>query len=412
MPMIADKRADSHVIVACHAWYDDMIGGSFRLASEFAIDLANRGYDVSYVCCAASRNEDLPAEEMRDDVHLHRYLPPVSGTSGRRRMIHHVQQTRVLVEQIAAKNSVTAVSSHSPLQGLGAAKALGSQENVFINYTVHSPFDDELVSNVEGSVSMKMRLAVWMAGRVERRNCMLADRVQTDSRYTLDCLMEKYGTAIGDKGIVAPGWVEADRFRPAEDRGALRTKLGPDWLTDDPLFFTLRRLEHRMGIDSLVDACGILRRRGHVFRVLIGGGGSLRDELQRRIDAAELPDSVRLLGRIPEDQLAPAYAAADCFVLPTRALECFGLIVLEALACKTPVIASEVAAIPELASQQGDGWMFPAGDSVALANQMESFMDGRLTVTKNLRDIALNYDRPIAVDRWIELLKPAETSVW
>ncbi|TWU27161.1 GDP-mannose-dependent alpha-(1-6)-phosphatidylinositol monomannoside mannosyltransferase [Novipirellula galeiformis] len=398
-----------HLIVACHAWYDDMIGGSFRLASEFAIDLANRGHRVSYVCCAAPGKECLPAQEVVDGVQVHRYSPPAAGTSGRGRMAHHVQQTRMLVEQLDAKNPIVAVSSHSPLQGLGAAKALHSRKNVLINYTVHSPFDDELLSNVAGNISIATRLSIWMAGRVERRNCALADRVQTLSQFTMDQIAKKYGSVVKGKGIVAPGWVETERFQPAEDRGLLRSQLGGDWRTDHPLFFTLRRLENRMGLDTLVDACALLRQRGHSFRLLIGGGGPLRDELQSRIDAAELRDSVRLLGRLPETQLPLAYAAADCFVLPTRALECFGLIVLEAFACQTPVIATNVAAIPELASQQEMGWMFPPGDSVALADRMECFVTGDLQASKDLREIALNYDRSRVIDRWSELLEIPQT---
>ncbi|EMI21862.1 Glycosyl transferase, group 1 domain protein [Rhodopirellula maiorica SM1] len=394
----------SHILVACHAWYDDMTGGAFRLASEFAIDLAHRGHIVSYVCCAAPGKEDLPSQEMCKGVRVHRYRPAKPNTNRLRRLNHHVQHTRQLVTQIDETTPISAISSHSPLQGLGAAKAISHQNNIFINYTVHSPFDDEILSNVEGPIGLATRFAAWMAGRVDRRNCVLADRVQTDSNYTLSRFIDKYGEVAKSKGVVAPGWVETETFQPVPDRGVMRSHIGADWQTDDPIFFTLRRLERRMGLDTLIEACALLREKKCRFHVLIGGSGPLQSELQSQIDALELSDCVRLLGRLPEEHLHLAYAAADCFVLPTRALECFGLIVLEAFACNTPVIASNAAAIPELATQQGNGWMFPPGDTHELADRMERFLTGEMLPCNNLRELALNYDRQRIISRWIELL--------
>jgi glycosyltransferase involved in cell wall biosynthesis len=159
-----------------------------------------------------------------------------------------------------------------------------------------------------------------------------------------------------------------------------------------------------MGLETLVDACQMLAQRGLKFRTLIGGGGPLRESLQERIHAAGLQESVRLIGRLPEEQLADCYAAADCFVLPTKALECFGLIVLEAFACNTPVIASNVAAIPELAERQGREWMFEPGDVKQLADRMQAFLEQRLTPTVDLRAVAMEYDKPKVLAEWERVL--------
>jgi glycosyltransferase involved in cell wall biosynthesis len=185
-----------------------------------------------------------------------------------------------------------------------------------------------------------------MARSIDRRNCRVADRVQCDSQYTLDTLQQKYPRQIGDKGCVAPGWVDYARFASAGSREQARHSLGPTWESEVPVLFTLRRLEARMGLDTLIEAAALVRDRGHNFRVLIGGSGSLRESLTGLIRERRLTDRISLLGRVPEADLPACYAAADCFVLPTRALECFGLIVLEAFAAGTPVIASNAAAIP------------------------------------------------------------------
>ncbi|GAB5442261.1 MAG: glycosyltransferase family 4 protein [Fuerstiella sp.] len=391
------------IVVACHAWYDDLIGGSFRLASEFAVWLAEQGHDVSYVCCQVDPNRELTSFEKK--VHVLRYPAP-SVTSGRLvRMRHHVQETKRLVSAVARQGPIDAVSSHSPLQGLGAGKAV-RRKSAVVNFTVHSPFDDELSSNVPSNQrgALRTRLARWAARWVDRQSIRSAHIVQTLSRYTLQNLTEKHGPPVSDRGAIEPGWVEADQFQPVEDRQAARRALGGVWEFDGPLFFTLRRLENRMGLETLVEACAVLKSEGLNFRTLIGGGGSLRETLQQQIDDAGLQDSVFLLGRLPEEQLAISYAAADCFVLPTRALECFGLIVLEAFACDTPVIASSAAAIPELAAQQGDDWMFEPGNSPQLADRMKRFLLGELKQNLSLREFALRYDRPVVQQRWERLL--------
>ena len=302
------------------------------------------------------------------------------------------------------EHPVQVISGHSPLQALGAMQAL-KHGTVHSNYTVHSPFDDELLSNSSsGRPGVAQRIASLVARRVDRRNCQLADQVQCDSRYTLSVMTQRHRRAVGHKGLVAPGWVESTRFVPAENRSAIRQVLGEHWNVDVPVFFTLRRLQNRMGLETLVDACQLLAQRGLKFRTLIGGGGPLRESLQERIHSAGIGESVRLLGRLPEEQLSDCYAAADCFVLPTKALECFGLIVLEAFACNTPVIASNVAAIPELAERQGREWMFEPGDVVQLADRMQAFLERQLKPTVDLRAVAMEYDKRKVLAEWEKTL--------
>jgi glycosyltransferase involved in cell wall biosynthesis len=83
------------------------------------------------------------------------------------------------------------------------------------------------------------------------------------------------------------------------------------------------------------------------------------------IKVAGLGGSVRLAGYIPEEDLAAYYQCADLFILPTRLLEGFGLVTLEALAAGTPVLATPVAANPEILERLDPGMLLtdvsPAG---------------------------------------------------
>lgn len=405
-----------HVVVACHAWYADSIGGSFRLASELAESLAANDCRVSYLC-AGPADRDLPDREEVGEVVVYRYRPP--DGSRLQRLRGHLRESVRLLARIHDDRPVNILTGHSPLQFHGAAKQarrLPDRAGLRTNFTVHSPFDDE-ITPVGGRIPLTTRLAIAIARRIDRACCRLADVVQTDSQYTLDVFRQRHRAAMlrddgSFKGVVAPGWVDTATFRPADELAAskaeLRASLGSPWpgRGDDagPVFFTLRRLEPRMGLEDLVDAAATLKRDGRQFRVLIGGGGSLRESLDERIAAAGLTDTVVMLGRIPEDSLAASYAAADCFVLPTRALECFGLIVLEAFAAEVPVIAAAAAAIPELAEHQGRDWLFPPGNADALADRMRRFLDGTLRPTQPLREFATGYDRETVLERWRSLL--------
>ena len=394
------------LIVAAHAWYGDLIGGSFRLATEFAQFLASRGHRVAYVCCAPQKRLLTPFPLTYDEevgVRVYRYparrpgsvVPPV---------FYHVLQTRRLVRRLTREFRVTAISGHSPLQFLGACQGARGT-GALRNYTVHSPFDDELLADTGRRGRWSNRCAATVARWIDGQNIRWADRVQTDSQYTLDTLCRKHGRRVLERGVVAPGWVDLEMFQPVADRAVVRAELGGTWQFDGPLFFTLRRLESRMGLDTLIAAADRLRQQGRRFRVLIGGGGPLAATLAATIRDRNLDEYVFLLGRVTQDQIGSCYAAADCFVLPTRALECFGLIVLEAYAAGTPVIASDVAAIPELVRQTSDAWLFPPGDDVQLASRMAAFLDGQLPAEHDVRSIAQRYEKNKVLAEWEKLLE-------
>ena len=159
-----------------------------------------------------------------------------------------------------------------------------------------------------------------------------------------------------------------------------------------------------MGLDTLIDAVDRVARNPRPFRVLIGGDGALRSNLEQRVRDLRLEGTVKFLGRLSEKQIPLCYAAADCFVLPTRTLECFGLIVLESFATGTPVIAARVAAIPELAQVQGESWLFEPGNAADLAARMEARLAGRLTCLADIRAFAERFDRPKILEQWSGLL--------
>jgi glycosyltransferase involved in cell wall biosynthesis len=195
-----------------------------------------------------------------------------------------------------------------------------------------------------------------------------------------------------------------ERFRIADDRTRLKAVLG--WPEDVPAFFTLRRLVPRMGLDSLLYALREVKSAGCSFVTIIGGQGPLRNELQKLIDDLGLKGLVYLVGHIPDSQLPAYYAAADAFLLPTAELECFGLIVLEALACGRPVLSTPVGAIPEILARIEPKWLARDQTPPAIADLIIEYLAGRLPrhAPEQLRHtVERLYAQPKILERLVSL---------
>jgi glycosyltransferase involved in cell wall biosynthesis len=158
-------------------------------------------------------------------------------------------------------------------------------------------------------------------------------------------VLQQYGVAA-ERIRVIPGGVDGDRFNPTLTRAEAREKLG--WEKDRPILVTVRRLATRMGLENLVTAIDRVRRRHPDVLLHVVGKGALQPLLQAQIEALGLTQHVRLLGFVPDEQLGLIYRAADISVVPTVALEGFGLVILESLAAGTPVLATPVGGIPEI----------------------------------------------------------------
>jgi glycosyltransferase involved in cell wall biosynthesis len=118
------------------------------------------------------------------------------------------------------------------------------------------------------------------------------------------------------------------------------------------------------GFDVLRRALAAIEMPSYALAV---GGGTPGDD---RVGNC----SLRLLGRVDNPRLqAIVYAAADVFVVPSLQ-EGLGQVALEAMACGTPVVASNVGGLPEIVIPGESGWLFPPGDADALRRELETLM--------------------------------------
>lgn len=177
---------------------------------------------------------------------------------------------------------------------------------------------------------------------------------------------------------VVPGGVDLVPFADLLSRRDARDLLG--WPGDRPVVLAVRRLVRRMGLEDLIDAVDLVRRQQQELLLLIAGSGPLQGELEARIRALGLEGQVRLLGRVPEQRLPLAYRAADLTIIPTVALEGFGLIAVESLAAGTAVLVTPVGGLPEVVAGLSPDLVLEAAGPAALADGMLRALRGGLAL--------------------------------
>jgi glycosyltransferase involved in cell wall biosynthesis/SAM-dependent methyltransferase len=349
-----------------------VLGGSERVVWEQSRRLAARGHHVRVVSRAPDGSGPPPLS--REGVGFRHF------TVGRRSAAAFIHGS-VLGARRAVRDEVNGYGAdvlhfNQPLSAFGAltSRALGRLPSL---YTFHSPAPLEYLGR-QGTTGLHRRGLAGGAGaallRTLERWCLArVTRIHVLSDYSAGLLRTLYGIG-GDRVVKIPGGVDPRRFRPADvSRDAVRADLG--WPMDRHVLFTLRNLEPRMGLDELIRAVDRLRRHVPDVMLMIGGDGSLRAELQRLVTGLGLSGHVRFLGYVEEERLAPCYQAADVFVLPTQALEGFGLVTVESLACGTPVLGTAVGATPEILGPLEKSLVFSGTTAPALADDLVRFLE-------------------------------------
>ena len=169
-----------------------------------------------------------------------------------------------------------------------------------------------------------------------------------------------------------PCGVNVGLFKPIA-RDIARSYTG---LNGDRIILFVGRIVPQKGIDKLVQAVSRLQDKQGIRLVVIGGDDRSRAEMQRLKDLARslrIEDSVSFLGLIAHDELPFFYSAADVCVVPSYH-ESFGLVVLESLACGTPVVATKVGGAETLIRPGETGYLVKNNDPHCLADSISQLM--------------------------------------
>lgn len=192
----------------------------------------------------------------------------------------------------------------------------------------------------------------WFARQLDSDNERLAAawrdadrliRVNRRDRSKLD--------PYNDDVVHVPNGYDTDIFERIPPREA-RERLGID--EDTPVVFALGTLKPRKGFQHLLRAMVRVRDAEPEARLVIGGQGGMRDELESLAEELGIADRTDLLGYVESETLNHWMNAADLFVLPSYS-ESFGVVQLEAMACGTPVVATKNGGSEEVVTSDDYG---------------------------------------------------------
>jgi glycosyltransferase involved in cell wall biosynthesis len=139
------------------------------------------------------------------------------------------------------------------------------------------------------------------------------------------------------------------------------------------LVAALDRAHYFKGVDVLLDA--LTRLPGNIDATIVGDG-DMRAEYERRARELGLDNRVTFTGRLSDDDLRSRYQAADVTVLPSTTMgEAFGLVLVESMACGTPVIASDLPGVRSVVANGVDGYLTPPGDVVSLVASIQRMFE-------------------------------------
>ncbi len=183
----------------------------------------------------------------------------------------------------------------------------------------------------------------------------------------------KYFNFSPERVGVVPGGVNFELFRPINKRRA-RERCGFD--SDGPILLYVGRFAPLKGLTRLLKSMVCFKGTKNIRLIIVGGNGFNSTEVRYLIEISKkcgVQDMVTFSGRVEQNILPYFYSAADLLVLPSR-YESFGLVALEALACGTPVVATQVGGMKNIIKQGETGFLVANGSPSSLAKGVETFL--------------------------------------
>ena len=345
--------------------YPDAIGGAERYIHGLARAQAASGHQVTVLTGDSGGHA---AEERLDGLRIRRY--PLSRRRGLG-FYRDVQSAVSAALRSLASEGFDILHAHQIASAVPALTASFPARRVLGFHASHQlEFEAERRPAPEAGAASRLRLPdqvkAWAIRWLDQRCLQRAERIVVLTEFVRGQVARLAPRELSKVRVIPPG-IEFDRFAPGVRAEARHRLEAP---SDTFLIVTVRRLVRRMGIDLLLRAASLLAARGVPFLLAIGGTGGDRTRLESLGRELRIADRIRFLGRVPDDELPEWLRAADLVVVPSLAMEGFGISTAEALACGTPVVATDLGGNPEVLADLDPSLLVPP-EPEALADRLE-----------------------------------------
>ena len=312
------------------------------------------------------------ALETVDGLTFHR-TAKVSTTLPVLRELMEIRATRRRLVEIVRSEKPDVIHAHSPVLNILPALSVARQFGLPVVYEVRALWEDAAVDHgTTRETALRYRLSRMIDTWAMRR----ADCVAPICEPLRQEIVARGIPA--ERVVVVPNAVDGSLLcDAAAQRGdaQLRSELG---IAGGTVLGFIGSFYAYEGLDLLIGAAARLRDRRTDFSVLLVGGGPEEARLKSLVDELGLGDVVRFAGRVHHSQVARYYRLIDLLVFPRKRMRLTDLVTplkpLEAMAQTKPLLASDVGGHRELIKDGETGFLFPAGDEVALAARLEQLM--------------------------------------
>jgi glycosyltransferase involved in cell wall biosynthesis len=254
-----------------------------------------------------------------------------------------IQEAVLSFSQDSSASSLL-IASHFALYGWPMLGSRWRRKGVRLVSHFHGPWADE--SAAEGA----SRVSVLAKRLLEHRVYQKSAHLISASEAFRQLAIARYGVRPERITAVHAGMDAGPTIALTQgvSRQEARARLGWPMESDRRIVFCVRRITRRMGLENLIDAAAALVGQDPRLFVVIGGKGPMVETLRARVARLGLDNHVRFPGFVSDADLPIAYRAADFTIVPSVALEGFGLVILESWAAGTPVLVTPVGGMPEV----------------------------------------------------------------
>jgi len=328
-------------IVQVHSSFFPIIGGVVSYIYNLCRELVKRGHDVTIITSTLGTNNKVGVEEL-EGIEIKR-LKPVFKLGG----------TPIIPGLFLELRRANAdiIHTHLPAPYTSDLSCFVSKRgNIPCVLTYHNDIVSDGILSYVGKLYNVTALR-FLLGNVERI-------IITQPRYlSFSSHLKNYKHKIN----VIPIGVNVSKFKPLRIEGK-----------ENSIFFLslLDKAHGYKGLDYLLRALAQVKKEISDVKLIVGGEGELISYYQQTVKLLGLEKAVEFHGFIPDEKLIEYYNRCSVFVLPSisSAQEGFGIVLLEALACGTPVIATDIVGVTEDVEASNAGIIVQPKDTEALAN--------------------------------------------
>jgi N-acetyl-alpha-D-glucosaminyl L-malate synthase BshA len=166
---------------------------------------------------------------------------------------------------------------------------------------------------------------------------------------------------------VIPNGIELDRFSNLPKKEEVLSKIGID--KQENVIIFVGRLCYVKGVKYLIQAMNIITKENRKVKLLIIGDGEERQNLENFVKELNLENNVIFLGNFHNEKIPEYMSASDIFVLPSLS-EGFPVVILEAMACGLPIVATNVGGIPYIIKERENGFLVMPKNAEQIAEKV------------------------------------------